>query len=289
MSASDQNTLMQRIVAELSALGKRIDDAFANIRASRELLVAARVYYVRTDGNDSNNGLANTSGGAFLTVQKAVDVIATLDIGGNAVTIQVGDGTYTGDVTLKNVSGYATVGNLVIQGNVSTPSNVVISTTSATCFTATSLSSIWIIQNMKLQTATSGFCILSNSGSTIYIANIVFGTCAYYHILVQNRSMVIVSGNYTISGNAIYHWASLYNSLVYVSGSTITITGTPAFTNFAFAKASIINCPSITFVGGATGSRYSASGNAVIDTGGGSSTYLPGNAGGTTATGGQYI
>jgi hypothetical protein len=102
------------------------------LTTKRELLTANRTYYVRSDGNDSNTGLANTSGGAFLTVQKAVNIIAaTLDLGGSAVTVQIADGTYTGAVSLKEVVGYSAPGCLVIQGNNSTPANVVISTTSA--------------------------------------------------------------------------------------------------------------------------------------------------------------
>lgn len=52
------------------------------IVSGRDLLTTNRTYYVRTDGSNSNNGLANTSGGAFLTIQKAIDTVLKLDSAG---------------------------------------------------------------------------------------------------------------------------------------------------------------------------------------------------------------
>ena len=44
-----------------------------------------------------------------------------------------------------------------------------------------------------------------------------------------------------------------------------------------------------TFSGSATGKRFEATVNGVIYSSGAGASYLPGNAAGTTATGGQYI
>lgn len=82
----------------------------------RERLVAARTYFVRTDGSDSSNGGADTAAGAFLTIQKAVDAVQALDLNGFDVTITVRTGTYApfvvtgpwvgkGTVTVNSIGG----------------------------------------------------------------------------------------------------------------------------------------------------------------------------------------
>ena len=76
-------------------------------------------------------------------------------------------------------------------------------------------------------------------------------------------------------------------------GATLTLIGTPSYSVVAAADAlGNISFPNgfTTFAGtGATGQRYSATLNAVINTTGGGSTFFPGNSGGTTSTGGQYV
>ena len=94
----------------------------------RETLTANRTYFVRTDGSDSNTGLANTAGGAFLTRQKLIDVAASLDLATFSVTIEVSAGTYTGAMVAKR---YVGAGPMTINGaGAATNSSV----TSASCF-----------------------------------------------------------------------------------------------------------------------------------------------------------
>lgn len=266
---------------------KEQTDAF-NALEKREVLTANRTYYVRTDGNDLNNGLANTSGGAFLTIQKAVDIVSGLDIKGYSIVIQVADGTYTTPVNLKNVTGFAIPGNLIIKGNITTPTNVIISTTSNNCITANNLNVCWDIKDLKLQTTTSGDALFVDNGTILRFGNLVFHTTVGRHIYSSNNSFVQCIGNYAISGGALIHF-KCNTGIINIIAYTITITNTPNF-SYVYADigfAGVVLCHACTFSGSATGKRYDISLNGVIYTGG-ASTYLPGNVAGTVVTGGQY-
>jgi hypothetical protein len=258
--------------------------------AKREVLTASRTYYVRTDGSDSNTGLVDSAGGAFLTVQKAFDTICTLDLGGYTATVQIKDGTYTGGINLdKPWVG----GAIVFQGNSGTPANVVISTTSDDCFSVdVPLSSLVTIKDMKLMTATSGFGIVMNALGLVKFQNLNFGAAANDHLRAQAPgAKILCTGNYAVSGGGQRHFRAQLGGNITVNSVTVTLSGTPAFSS-AFADAanvSVIDGGGITFSGSATGKRYNADRNAVVDSAGGGASYFPGNSAGTTATGGQYV
>jgi Protein of unknown function (DUF2793) len=257
----------------------------------RELLSANRTYYVRTDGSDANSGLGDNAGGAFLTIQKAVDTVATLDINGWTVTIQVRDGTYTGAVTLKNAVGFAAAGSLIIRGNNATPSNVFVNVTANSAFTADGLNVAWDVYDLKLATTTSGHALFAIRGGYIRFNNLEFGACAGAHILAGDDSKITALGNYKISGGATQHIRGSGGAVARCQLVTITLTGTPAFSG-AFAQADFngsVAGNASTFSGSATGPRYSALKNGVVDTNGGGAAYFPGDTAGTTATGGQYV
>jgi hypothetical protein len=255
----------------------------ATTALTRAALSASADYYVATTGNDSNPG---TPGSPFLTIQKAIDVASALDNRGFQITIHVADGTYTGANTLKS---YVGSGMMVIVGNTTTPSNVIISTTSNNCFTGTNCGA-WTLQAMKLQTTTTGRGIVAQGPtSSLTLLNMVFGVCVSEHVLALTKSSVTFGSSYAISGSASVHLNSAQQSAISAASITVTITGTPAFLTYAACDmGSLIIQQAMTFSGSATGQKYSASLNGVIQTYGGGASYLPGSTAGATATGGQY-
>jgi hypothetical protein len=252
----------------------------------REQLSANRIYYVRSDGSDGNNGLANSSGGAFLTIQKAIDTVAALDLSIYNVTVQVADGTYAGAVVVS--APWVGSGTVTLQGNTSTPANALLSTGANDCITVLTAATL-TVTGFKL--TNSGAFLLHASSGSIRFSLLTFGSCGSQQVRVTDGGRITATGNYGIDGGAGNHWSAVSNGIVRVQSKTITLTGTPAFST-AFANADLSSTVLVngnTFSGSATGSRYAATNNAVISSGGGGATYLPGNAAGSTSTGGQYI
>jgi hypothetical protein len=259
--------------------------------ATRERLVAPRTYFVSTSGNDgTNNGLS--AGAPFRTIQKAVNIVAMLDIAGQNVTVQLADGTYTEQVNLPNVLGFALVGNLVIRGNNATPANVIVSATSGHAFTADTLSVVWDILDLKMQTATFGHC-LNVVRAKLRYGNVNFGPCANAHIIASQHGTAICLGPYAVSGGAgEAHVQASDMGLVLIGSTTITFSGTVAFGNFTLiTMGAVAYIYSMTFANGGivTGPRYFVASNGLIQTNGGGASYLPGSSPGVAVSQGQYM
>ncbi|MBS0250156.1 MAG: DUF2793 domain-containing protein [Proteobacteria bacterium] len=262
--------------------------SFPSLGGPRETLTADRTYYVRADGSDSNTGRANTFGGAFLTIQKAYDVIAsTLDLGGFKVAISIGAGTFAGGLLVAQP--WSGGGSIIVTG---AGSSTIISTTNKDAISNTSsLPGAMLVQNMTLQTTTGGGGLVNYGVGTINFGGITFGACATYHAAAIGGSAVVQAvANYSITGGAISHLFAATGGSVFVEGLTLTLTGTPAFVS-AFARAlslGAIIADGLTFSGAATGARYAVLLNAIINTVTGNVNYFPGNSAGSAASGGQY-
>lgn len=284
----DKSTGRVRLPAVLAL--ESADQAVA-FRDIRERLAANRTYYVRSDGSDSNTGLANTSGDAFLTIQKAIDVVTgKLDIATYAVTIQVSSGTYSANLSLKPFVG---AGSVLLLGDATTPGNVVISGGTSHAISTGARYFNWAVQGFKVQTTSGGDGINVNFGSQLFLSNVDFGSVAAgrAHLNCSAASYVQFNSNYSISGGAARHWLVGTGSTISCNGKTITLAGTPAFTT-AFAEAQyagIVICTSNTYSGSATGARYAAVTNGLIFTNGAGASALPGSTSGSVATQGQYL
>jgi hypothetical protein len=274
---------------------KKTINEVRNIFGYREALTADRTYYVRTDGSDTNTGLANTSVGAFYTIQKAIDVACSLDGGIYNITIQIEDGSYsvTTGVICKTFIG----SSITIQGNATTPDNVVLTFPSAqTGFTLNGVQG-YIFKNFKIVgTGSNASAINAINGSRFYFSGINYGVGWQRHNRLFNQAICEVIGGYKISGGCLNHWYLYGNASVHLPFSvtaTITLIGTPAFSG-SFASVNDVSwilqySPSWTYSGSATGVRYVVSGNGVLNTLGGGTGYLPGNSITPPVSGGQYL
>jgi hypothetical protein len=262
----------------------------------RTKLSAARTYYVRTDGNDSNDGSANDSSHAFLTIQKAVDVASALDLNGYDVTIQIANGTYASSgVTLKSFVGS---GRIIIKGDTTTPANVTVNANSGggTAFKADGIVGVYSLQGMKI--LSNNISVHASRNSLIAFNNLEFGTSSFIHMYAEDTGVIKAEGNYRVSGGAQSHWRAAGGQILIgsVLGSSIAVDFTSgsfsfsAVTGFAQDGGRIdLRGITISNAGSVTGTRYFCSTNGVIATLNGGANFIPGNAAGSVSNGGIYL
>lgn len=253
----------------------------AGVAGLRPQLAANRTYYVAADGDDGNAGL--TAGAPFATLQKAVNEAHRLDAAGHDVTIELADGAYAGATVDRPLVGG---GTLFIKGNETAPASVVLSSGLAFGNGAQVR-----VSGLRIAIATDLIHGLSaGNGVFLRIGKVEFGAVGANadHIHADGPCRIVLEENCTITGGARRH-IDIGAGLLTGAGRTFTLTGTPAFSQFVAAR----NCGTVSLsnpviVGSATGSRYLAETNGVIDTFGKAATFLPGSTAGTTASGGVY-
>lgn len=265
----------------------------------RDKLTAPRTYYVRTDGNDSNTGLVNTAAGAFLTIQKAINVAATLDSNNFDVTIQLAQGQ--GAVTFADGAGLVAKsmiggGSVIILGDEATPANVVLDcgATNATGLLADATKTVYQVRGVKLTASGAGssFALYAFHGGYIQFQNIVIGAGWIQQLRAVDTGLLTATGNFSIVAGASGGVAlSSVAGIIRIQNVAITISSGLTFDAFVSATTcGVVILAGITWSGSSfTGTRYSLAANGVLSTGGQAATWIPGSAAGTAATGGQYL
>lgn len=256
----------------------------SGLAVDRIRLPGDTTFYVANSGTDSGS-VGLYAAGPWLTVQHAYDWIATqYDLNGYTATISVAAGSYEGlDAVIPPVGGPIVIngagGGTVFSGSSSPVRN---------------RSTGYIkVTNVNLAPAV-GSSLWADGGTIEVGAGVVFGAGAgYQDMLASNGGTIRITGAYFIIDGATAHMDARSGGKIVSDGVTVTFLGNATFSAaFASTKSGgVISVPSMTYTLGsytATGVRYLAATNGVIDTGGGGSSYFPGNSAGSTATGGQY-
>lgn len=245
----------------------------------------AGTIYVRPDGNDANDGSADTPSAAVATVQKGVTLAANrIGLPTGPFTVKIADGTYAESVVCPAHDGVP----INIRGNTTLPANVKIqppSNNSLLVYGAYTLTGVTL-------SAPGGHALFAGAGGDVSVVGpLVFRTASGVHIRAIAGATVSVTGTYYVEGGAVNHINAERIASITVTEAKVVLTGTPAFTQFVAASnvAVAFITPTVTWVGAATGARYVAGGNGVINVFNQGANYLPGNTSGSVNTGGQYV
>jgi hypothetical protein len=182
-------------------------------------------------------------------------------------------------------------GQVIIIGDEVTPSNVRLYMTGTVGISAYG-GGQWTIAGVKIECAAGvGLSVYRNA--SVSLRNVSFSTCGAEHIKCSDSGFVqfLAGSANSIVGNATAFVACYNGGSFSASGIAFTVLTTPAF-SAAFVVAQFcgtVQFFNASFTGSATGVRYIAQTNGVIQSPAGGATNLPGNSAGSVSTGGQYV
>lgn len=250
--------------------------AFANFA---EVALTSVNLYVRGDGSDANDGRANTSARAFLTIQRALDEVPSIQKA-SGLYINIADGTYDWALVAPKPLAYS-VG---LVGNTTTPANVAIAVSGGDAAFDVTSGGRYALSGLTISSEGDGV-FARGSDASVSLSRVNFGTCGGAHIRASDQASIYSDTACTISGGATSHYAlDLQARLIQYAVAT-TLSGTPAFSEafVSMTEGSILRVDG-TFSGSATGKRYDVRGCSFLNSNG---VTFPGSVAGTTATGGQ--
>lgn len=260
----------------------------------RRKLVTNITVYVRSDGNDANDGSSNTAAAAFRTIQAALEYVSrNYDTLGYQITVQVGiAGTYAGAIVPPNI------GTVVIVGSSASAAYEITTPVGAVAPFVVSGGTVNIKGfNLKAKASLSqpSACVQCQGGVAI-IEDCYFGaniqSSLHDHILVGTGGRVILAGFAQIQQSARSFVLSGGGGSFGTSGSSpvkVYLQNSAYTGGFCMATTGYAEWNNVEFLDVATGPRFYVSANGTIQTFGGGANFLPGNSAGVVNSGGAYV
>lgn len=234
----------------------------------RDTLTADRNYYVSTTGSDSNDGL--TIGTPFLTIQKAIDTIAMLDLSIYDAIVNLADGTYNvlAPIVLKDPIG---AGNVIIRGNTGDKTLVILDGNATTNQLFSGGGNKSIIEFLTGTNAVQSFIHSGGYGSSVGVRNIRLldiGPRAIY--AVSTGAAIFLRGiiDYDYTGGTVDNIILTLSleAVIDCQSATINITGNPSFTDAMTGadRSSSVNLISLSVSGAFSGTGVRAINSSVV-------------------------
>lgn len=247
-------------------------------------LFADLTVYVRADGDDANDGLADTAGSAFRTAQGAFNaVVRRYFPSGRTININI---TTAGEFGPFNIVGAGYIVSLlgVAGAKLVQPagSGVVVRVTGA---------SRLAISTVELQGGSTQMEAVY--GGNIQFGVITFGDAGAFVVNADFGGSLQQAGGCTIAsagGGTAQCAIGCGSGDVQMIGGGWLVTGNPSYSiAFAWVVKGRIYASGASLSGTVTGRRYRAEQLGVIMTAGGGANVFPGNSAGDTPNGGLYI
>jgi hypothetical protein len=257
----------------------------------RETAAADVTLYVATTGSDTTGD--GSAGNPYATRQRAVDRLKTMDGAGFAATIDVADGTYTGDnCDVTTLVGFT---SLTFLGNPASPSSCFLKDFTTRAFSATSCATPVYLNGFKTESnvANAQSIRATDQPSFISFSNMEFGalsgTGAGRIHLDAISGTIRGDGAYTYSGGCSHFLRAIFPGSKVHLLSACTVSGAPSHTAFAaIADGGMLYMPAATFSGSATGKRFDIGLGGIVEGANNNANKLPGDTPGTIAPGGLY-
>lgn len=193
------------------------------------------ILYVRTDGNDANDGTEDTPAKAFLTGQAAMNKAFSYGPGEHGVTIKFANGTYPGTIVTKQWQGP----DITIKGNPANPALTILQAPGYTnCVSIIGINSVTVRDIKLVSLGPWGYAGSNGIGAgalaQIIVENVDFGYCGFAQM--GGAGMWDVR-NHSVSGSAMA-WADIGGVGFFVCINRVVTIKNAVGYNGAFAYAS---------------------------------------------------
>jgi hypothetical protein len=250
-------------------------------------------------GSDMTADGLDPGAGAFASCQHAIDWVSrNVNANQQRIYIQVHNAGQCASINLKQVAGvydFWPHGNLVLQGDLTTPANTTMNCGAAYCIVGVNVQG-WIVQGFRMNSSVGG--IESDAGAHVYFGTLEITGNPPHAIACIHRGFCEQIGNVRVSSTAQTSYAMIAFGGNYINAGANTIVLDNALALAPFwsldGTGSYASLSGLAYAGpGAamsTGTTFAATHGAYIATGGrcagtGGGVNIPGNAAGVPTSG----